>query len=76
MSFFSLNFPEVEVREEWGILPAEDRDYSVNESKDFWKRWQRLLTNLKVNLAEPNTGKPRSDCVVEPFHSLVCSYFS
>ena len=46
MGFFSMNFAKVKVREEWGILPSEDRDYSVNESKQFWKDWQRILTQL------------------------------
>lgn len=44
MGFFSLNFPKVKVREEWEILPTEDRDYTMEESKQFWKEWQEILT--------------------------------
>jgi hypothetical protein len=46
MGFFSMNYPEVKVREEWSILPAEDRDYPIDESRKFWKDWQRVLTKL------------------------------
>ena len=46
MGFFGLNFPEVKVREEWGILPAKDRDYTAVESKAIWEKWVRALTEV------------------------------
>jgi hypothetical protein len=47
MGFFAYNFPEVKVREEWGILGPEDREYTVSESKQFWQEWVTILTEQR-----------------------------
>ncbi len=49
MGFFSMNFPAVKVREEWGILPVEDRDYTIDEPKRFWEKWEEILTGSSFN---------------------------